>query len=131
MAKALNSSEDAIWRLLKKEGIHLNRQRSWCISTDKNFAAKAADLVGLYLNPPVNAIVICVDEKPGIQALESKTGYVETNNGKVMRGIQSTYKRNRTLNLFAVLQQKLRGEKIFYGIWMNWLKRMKVKGNCM
>jgi len=104
LAKELNSSEDAIWRFLKKEGIHLNRQRSWCISTDKNFTAKAADIVGLYLNPPVNAIVICVDEKPSIQALERKTGYVETNNGKVMRGIQSTYKRNGTVNLFAALE---------------------------
>ena len=104
LAKELSSSEDAIWRLLKKEGIHLNRQRSWCISTDKNFTAKAADIVGLYLNPPVNAIVICVDEKPSIQALERKTGYVETNNGKVMRGIQSTYKRNGTVNLFAALE---------------------------
>ncbi|HVG17404.1 MAG TPA: IS630 family transposase [Chitinophagaceae bacterium] len=104
LAKELSSSEDAIWRLLKKEGIHLNRQRSWCISTDKNFTAKAADIVGLYLNPPVNAMVICVDEKPGIQALERKTGYVETNNGKVMRGIQSTYKRNGTVNLFAALE---------------------------
>src|ERR1035437_6785421 len=55
LAKELNSSPDAIWRLLKKEGIHLNRQRSWCISTDKNFTAKAAVIVGLYLNPPVNA----------------------------------------------------------------------------
>jgi transposase len=104
LAKELSSSEDAIWRFLKKEGIHLNRQRSWCISTDKNFTAKAADIVGLYLNPPVNAIVICVDEKPSIQALERKTGYVETNNGKVMRGIQSTYKRNGTVNLFAALE---------------------------
>ena len=49
-------------------------------------------------------MVICVDEKPGIQALERKTGYVETNNGKVMRGIQSTYKRNGTVNLFAALE---------------------------
>ena len=104
LAKELSSSEDAIWRLLKKEGIHLNRQRSWCISTDKNFTAKAADIVGLYLNPAVNAMVICVDEKPGIQALERKTGYVETNNGKVMMGIQSTYKRNGTVNLFAALE---------------------------
>jgi transposase len=104
LAKELSSSDDAIWRFLKKEGIYLNRQRSWCISTDKNFTAKAADIVGLYLNPPVNAIVICVDEKPGIQALERKTGYVETNNGKVMRGIQSTYKRNGTVNLFAALE---------------------------
>jgi hypothetical protein len=50
LSEELNCSVDAIWRLLKKEGIHLNRQRSWCISTDKNFAAKAADIAGLYLH---------------------------------------------------------------------------------
>ncbi|MDQ6482582.1 helix-turn-helix domain-containing protein, partial [Dyadobacter sp. LHD-138] len=63
LATELNCSTDAIWRLLKKEGIHLSRQRSWCISADKDFAAKSADIVGLYLTPPMNAIVICVDEK--------------------------------------------------------------------
>lgn len=103
LAAELNCSTDAIWRLLKKEGIHLNRQRSWCISTDKDFAAKSADIVGLYLTPPMNAIVICVDEKPSIQALERKTGYVQTRNGKLVKGIQSTYKRNGTVNLFAAL----------------------------
>jgi transposase len=89
---------------LKKEGIHLNRQRSWCISTDKEFAAKAADIVGLYLSPPMNAIVICVDEKPSIQALERKTGYIQTGNKQLVRGVKSTYKRNGTINLFAALE---------------------------
>ena len=104
LAKDLNCSVDAIWRLLKKEGIHLNRQRTWCISTDKDFAVKAADIVGLYLNPPVNALVVCVDEKPSIQALGRKTGYIQTGNGKVVRRMKSTYKRNGTLNLFAALE---------------------------
>lgn len=104
LARTLDCSEDAIWRLLKKEGIHLDRQRTWCISTDKDFAAKAADIVGLYLNPPINAIVLCVDEKPSIQALERKTGYVETNNQKVVRGLKSTYKRHGVVNLFAALE---------------------------
>ena len=44
--------------------------------------AKAADIVGLYLGPPEKALVICVDEKPSIQALERKTGYVETDSGR-------------------------------------------------
>ncbi|MFA5818114.1 MAG: IS630 family transposase [Bacteroidales bacterium] len=83
---------------------YLQRQRSWCVSTDKDFAAKAADIVGLYLNPPQNAIVLCVDEKPSIQALERRTGYIETRNGKHIRAYKSTYKRNGTLNLFAALQ---------------------------
>lgn len=103
VAAALNSSTHAVWRVLRREGICLQRQRSWCVSTDKEFAAKAADIVALYLNPPENALVISVDEKPSIQALERKTGYVETDNGKIVRAYQSTYKRHGTLNLFAAL----------------------------
>src|SRR5512136_2864174 len=104
VASVLNSSVHAVWRVLRHEGICLQRQRSWCVSTDKEFAAKAADIVGLYLNPPEKALVISVDEKPSIQALERKTGYVETDNGKIVRGLKSTYKRHGTLNLFAALQ---------------------------
>ncbi|MEX2592162.1 MAG: IS630 family transposase [Anditalea sp.] len=103
LSKELSASDDAIWRILKKEGILLHRQRSWCISTDKDFAPKAADIVGLYLDPPMKAIVLCVDEKPSIQALERKTGYIETRDGKIVRAYKSTYKRHGTLNLFAAL----------------------------
>jgi len=104
VAAHLNGSVHAVWRVLRHEGICLQRQRSWCVSTDKEFAAKAADIIGLYLNPPANALVISVDEKPSIQALERATGYVETDNGKIVRGFKSTYKRHGTLNLFAALQ---------------------------
>jgi transposase len=104
LAAALKGSAHAVWRVLRHEGICLQRQRSWCVSTDKEFAAKAADIVGLYLNPPEKALVISVDEKPSIQALERKTGYVETDNGKIVRGLKSTYKRHGTLNLFAALE---------------------------
>ena len=104
VAAALEGSVHAVWRVLRHEGICLQRQRSWCVSTDKEFAAKAADIVGLYLNPPEKALVISVDEKPSIQALERKTGYVETDNRKIVRGLKSTYKRHGTLNLFAALE---------------------------
>lgn len=100
----LKASDDAIWRILKKEGISLNRQRSWCISTDNDFAAKAADIIGLYLDPPLQAVVLCVDEKPSIQALERKTGYIQTKDKQIMRAYKSTYKRHGTLNLFAALK---------------------------
>jgi len=103
VAKVLHGSVHAVWRVLRREGICLQRQRSWCVSTDKEFAAKAADIVGLYLNPPQKALVISVDEKPSIQALERKTGYVETDNGTIVRAYKSTYKRHGTLNLFAAL----------------------------
>jgi transposase len=104
VAAVLKGSVHAVWRVLRHEGICLQRQRSWCVSTDKEFAVKAADIVGLYLNPPEKALVISVDEKPSIQALERKTGYVETDNGKIVRGLKSTYKRHGTLNLFAALE---------------------------
>lgn len=104
VAKEVKGSVHAVWRVLRKEGVCLQRQRSWCVSTDKQFAAKAADIIALYLNPPEKALVISVDEKPSIQALERATGYVETDNGKIVRGCKSTYKRHGTLNLFAALQ---------------------------
>ena len=64
VAKVVQGSKHAVWRVLRKEGICLQRQRSWCVSTDKEFAAKAADIVGLYLDPPHNALVICVQQFP-------------------------------------------------------------------
>jgi len=103
VAAYLEVSKDAVWRLLRKEGICLSRQRSWCVSTDPEFVPKAADIIGLYLNPPANAIVLSVDEKPSMQALERTTGYVKTSSGKIARGLKSTYKRHGTLNLFAAL----------------------------
>ncbi len=103
IAERINVSPHAVWRVLRKEGVCLQRQRSWCVSTDPEFAAKAADIVGLYLNPPEMALVIAVDEKPSIQALERATGYVVTDSGKIVRGFKSTYKRHGTLNLFAAL----------------------------
>lgn len=57
VAKAVNGSVHAVWRVLRQEGICLQRQRSWCVSTDPQFAAKAADIVGLYLHPPAKALV--------------------------------------------------------------------------
>src|SRR3984885_3245253 len=104
LAEKLDASVHAVWRVLRREGIYLQRRRSWCVSTDKEFAPKAADVVGLYLNPPLNAVVLSVDEKPTIQAIERASGYVETDSGKVVRGLKGTYKRHGTLNLFAALE---------------------------
>jgi transposase len=104
VAATVQGSVHAVWRVLRQQGICLQRQRSWCVSTDKEFAAKAADIVGLYLDPPAKAIVLSVDEKPSIQALERKTGYVETDSGKIVRAYKSTYQRHGTLNLFAALR---------------------------
>jgi transposase len=63
VAEKLDVSVHAVWRVLRREGIYLQRRRSCCVSTDKEFAPKAADVVGLYQNPPLNAVVLSVDEK--------------------------------------------------------------------
>ncbi len=104
VAQRLGASVHAVWRVLRREGIYLQRLRTWCVSTDPEFAAKAAEVVGLYLNPPLNALVISVDEKPSIQAIQRPSGYVETDSGAIVRAMKSTYKRNGTLNLFAALE---------------------------
>lgn len=103
LAKAAGAKKSSVYNALAKDGIQLKRTRSWCVSTDPEFSAKAADVIGLYLAPPERAIVFCVDEKPSIQALSRKRGYMETSSGKAVRGLQSTYRRNGTLNLFAAL----------------------------
>jgi transposase len=71
LAKALGDVDvQYVWRCLRQYKIDLVARKSWCESNDPDFAAKAADVVGLYVNPPAKAIVLCVDEKPSIQALE-------------------------------------------------------------
>lgn len=105
LAAALKDiSDDQIWRVLRKHGISLERRRSWCVSTDPCFAQKAADVVGLYLNPPENALVLSVDEKPHIQALERAQGWLKLPNGKALTGFQHEYKRHGTTTLFAALE---------------------------
>ena len=102
VAKALKDvSDDQVWRILRKYDICLERRRSWCISTDPEFGPKAADIVGLYLNPPQNALVLCVDEKPSIQALERAQGWLRLPNGKALNGFSHGYRRHGTTTLFA------------------------------
>lgn len=104
LAKALGDvSAHQVWRVLRSQRIHLQRRRSWCISTDPQFGPKAADIVGLYLHPPDNAVVLSVDEKPHIQALEKAQGYLKLANGRALRGVSHEYKRHGTTTLFAAL----------------------------
>jgi len=104
LAKALGDvPAHRVWAILQKQGIQLQRRRSWCVSTDPEFAAKAADIVALYLDPPENAVVLAVDEKPHIQALERVQGYLRLPNGRAVRGISHEYKRHGTTTLFAAL----------------------------
>ena len=104
LAQALGDvSADHVWRVLRKHRIDLQEEHSWCESADPEFGAKAADIVGLYLAPPENAVVLCVDEKPSIQALERAQGWLRLPNGKAITGRNHEYKRHGTTNLFAGL----------------------------
>ena len=105
MAQALGDvTDEQVWKVLRQRGIHLQRRRSWCISTDPQFTQKAADIVALYLDPPENAVVISVDEKPAIQALERAQGWLRLPNGRAVRGQNFEDKRHGTTTLFAALE---------------------------
>jgi transposase len=93
-----------VWRSLRKQKIDLGGRKSWCESKDPQFATKAADVVGLYMAPPKNAVVLCVDEKPSIQALERAQGYLKLPNGRSLTGHSHDYKRNGTTTLFAAFE---------------------------
>jgi transposase len=93
--------EQQVWRFLRASKIDLSGRKSWCESNDPDFAAKAAEIVGLYMAPPENALVICVDEKPSIQALERAQGYLKLPNGRALSGMSHDYTRNGVTTLFA------------------------------
>lgn len=107
IAKALGDVDvQYVWRSLRKQKIDLAGRKSWCESKDPEFAAKAADVVGLYMAPPKNAVVLCVDEKPSIQALERAQGYLKLPNGRALTGQSHDYKRHGTTTLFAAFEVK-------------------------
>ena len=77
------------------------------MSTDTEFEKKSINVIVFYLNPPLNAIVISIDEKLSIQALEKKVWYVTTADKKTTHIYKSTYKRNEILNLYVALEVHL------------------------
>ena len=104
LAQALGDvSDQYIWRFLRRHKIDLSGGKSWCQSNDPDFVPKAAEIVGLYLDPPEDAIVLAVDEKPHIQALERAQGYLKLKDGRALVGHGHTYKRHGTTTLFAAL----------------------------
>jgi len=79
-----------------------HRQKYFKLSSDPFFVEKVRDIVGLYLNPPENAVVLCVDEKSGIQALERTQPMLPLGLGYV-EGVTHDYRRHGTTTLFAAL----------------------------
>ena len=95
-------SSATIHRIWKKHGLRPHRLEHHMISNDPAFEVKAADVIGLYLNPPAHAAVFCVDEKTAIQALDRKDRMLPLSPGRAeSHGFE--YKRNGTLSLFAAL----------------------------
>jgi len=88
-------------QILKGFDLKPHQSEMWCFSNDPQYEQKKADIIGLYLDPPKNALVICIDEKPCIQALSRKRmpmvpGHAEKYNHE--------YKRNGTVDLFAAFR---------------------------
>ena len=95
-------SFSAVQRIWRKHGVRPHRLDTHMVSNDPDFEAKAADVIGLYLNPPAHAAVFCVDEKTAIQALDRKDRMLPLSPGRAQsHGFE--YKRNGTLSLFAAL----------------------------
>src|SRR5205809_4876868 len=105
LAAALGVSKDAVPRVWKEAGLKPHRLERYMASDDPDFEAKAADIIGLYLNPPQHAAVFCVDEKTAIQALDRLDPVLPLSPGRLERhGFE--YKRNGTLSLYAALDVK-------------------------
>ena len=102
MAAAQAVSPASIQRIWDAHGLEPHRTRSFKLSRDKRFVEKLTDVVGLYLNPPDKALVICVDEKSQIQALDRTQPGLPIKKGRCGT-MTHDYKRNGTTTLFAAL----------------------------
>jgi transposase len=103
LAAALSVSKDAVHRVWKEAGLKPHRLERYMASDDPEFETKAADIIGLYLNPPQHAAVFCVDEKTAIQALDRLDPVLPLSPGRVERhGFE--YYRHGTLSLYAALE---------------------------
>jgi transposase len=102
MAKAQRVSEATVRRIWKQYNLKPHLVESFKLSRDKQFLEKLYDVVGLYLNPPDKALVLCVDEKSQIQALERTQPLLPLRSGIPARQTHD-YKRNGTTTLFAAL----------------------------
>jgi len=95
-------SRPTVHRIWQAFGLQPHRQRHFKLSTDPFFVEKVWDIVGLYVSPPENAVVLCVDEKSQIQALERSQPMLPMGLGYV-EGITHDYERHGTTTLFAAL----------------------------
>ena len=102
LARELSISQSTVSRVWRQFGLQPHRWRSYMVSDDPEFEEKAADIIGLYLKPPVHAAVFCVDEKSAIQALDRLDPVLPLSPGRAERhGFE--YYRHGTLSLYAAL----------------------------
>ena len=102
MAKAVGVSHATVARVWEAHGLQPHRMETFKLSKDKHFVEKLTDVVGLYLNPPDKALVLCVDEKSQIQALDRTQPGLPMKKGRCGT-MTHDYKRNGTTCLFAAL----------------------------
>lgn len=102
MAKASGVSTSTVQRIWRAFGLQPHRIETFKLSTDPLFVAKVRDVVGLYMAPPERAIVLCVDEKSQIQALDRSQPMLPMRPGQPAR-MSHDYKRHGTTSLFAAL----------------------------
>jgi len=102
MAQATGLSQTAIVRIWHAFGLQPHRSETFKLSTDPLFVEKVRDVVGLYLSPPDKALVLCVDEKSQVQALDRTQPLLPLGPGQAERGTHD-YVRNGTTSLFAAL----------------------------
>jgi putative transposase len=95
-------SKSTVHRIGQAFGLQPHRQKQFKLSSDPFFVEKVRDMVGLYLNPPENAVVLCGDEKSGMQALERTQPMLPLGLGYV-EGVTHDYRRHGTTTLFAAL----------------------------
>lgn len=102
MAKEVGLTQSAVHRIWKAFALQPHRQDSWKLSKDPQFIDKVRDVVGIYLNPPERAVVLCVDEKSQIQALDRTAPILPMLPGTPERATHD-YKRSGTSSLYAAL----------------------------
>jgi transposase len=102
MAKAQGVSPATVQRIWSARGLKPHLARTFKLSSDKRFEEKLTDVVGLYLNPPEQAVVLCMDEKSQIQALDRTQPTLPMKKGRAGT-VTHDYKRNGTTTLFAAL----------------------------
>jgi len=103
LARRLGVSHTLIAKAWQRAGLKPHRLERYVRSTDPDFEAKAADIIGLYLDPPAHAAVFCVDEKTAIQALDRRDPVLPMSPGRAERhGFE--YVRHGTLSLYAALE---------------------------